>query len=110
MLYQKLTIRACIYILIHFVTTLLFYVFVNILQVLKYSQTDWNKLKQELELDFQAKLLNKEREWSKKLADREKTISSLEDNLKFHKQSNEDMRYDIPDQKVHKCKVGKDFY
>ncbi|KAJ8316918.1 hypothetical protein KUTeg_004822 [Tegillarca granosa] len=65
---------------------------VQLVQVLKYSQTDWNKLKQELELDFQAKLLNKEREWSKKLADREKTISSLEDNLKFHKQSNEDMR------------------
>jgi ABC-type Fe3+-citrate transport system substrate-binding protein len=34
-------------------------------------------MKQDLELDFQAKLLNKEREWSKKLADKEKNISHL---------------------------------
>ena len=61
-------------------------------QVLKYSQSDWNKMKQDLELDFQAKLLNKEREWSKKLADKEKNISHLRDDNKMLQQSNEDMK------------------
>ncbi|XP_046580075.1 nucleolar and coiled-body phosphoprotein 1-like isoform X2 [Haliotis rubra] len=41
---------------------------VQLVQVLKYSQTDWNKMKQDLELNFQAQLLQKEKEWSKKLA------------------------------------------
>ena len=60
---------------------------------MKYSQSDWNKMKQDLELDFQAKLLNKEREWSKKLADKEKNISHLRDDNKMLQQSNEDMKY-----------------
>ena len=34
-------------------------------------------MKQDLELDFQDKLLNKEIEWSKELADKEKSISRL---------------------------------
>jgi ABC-type Fe3+-citrate transport system substrate-binding protein len=50
-------------------------------------------MKQDLELDFQAKLLNKEREWSKKLADKEKNISHLRDDNKMLQQSNEDMKY-----------------
>ncbi|XP_060068136.1 transforming acidic coiled-coil-containing protein 3-like isoform X2 [Ylistrum balloti] len=64
----------------------------NSKQVLKYSQSEWNKLKQDLDLEFQAKLLNKEREWSRKLADREKNLSRLEDQCKNLKQANHDMR------------------
>ncbi|XP_033756788.1 transforming acidic coiled-coil-containing protein 2-like isoform X2 [Pecten maximus] len=65
---------------------------VQLVQVLKYSQSEWNKLKQDLDLEFQAKLLNKEREWSRKLADREKNLSRLEDQCKSLKQANHDMR------------------
>lgn len=61
-------------------------------QVLKYSQSDWNKLRQELELNFQAQLLAKEREWSSKLADRDARLATLEDNNKKLRQINEDMR------------------
>ncbi|KAK7110544.1 hypothetical protein V1264_014396 [Littorina saxatilis] len=65
---------------------------VKLVQVLKYSQSDWNKLKQELELNFQAQLLSKEREWSSKLADRDSRISTLDDTNKKLRQTNEDMR------------------
>ena len=61
-------------------------------QVLKYSQSDWNKMKQELELDFNARILNKEREWSKKLADREKKIAYLTEQQLLLRSSNEDMK------------------
>ncbi|XP_070211886.1 transforming acidic coiled-coil-containing protein 3-like isoform X5 [Littorina saxatilis] len=64
----------------------------NLDEVLKYSQSDWNKLKQELELNFQAQLLSKEREWSSKLADRDSRISTLDDTNKKLRQTNEDMR------------------
>nr|KAG5698774.1 hypothetical protein BaRGS_032193 [Batillaria attramentaria] len=49
-----------------------------VLQVLKYSQSDWNKMKQELELGFQAQLLAKEREWGCKLADRDSRLANEE--------------------------------
>ena len=49
-------------------------------------------MKQELELDFQAKLLNKEREWSRKLGDREKQMSELTESNKAYKTANDDMR------------------
>lgn len=62
------------------------------LQVLKYSQSDWNKMKQELELSFQAQLLAKEREWSLKLADRDARILTVEEGSKKLKQTNDDMR------------------
>ncbi|XP_069140133.1 transforming acidic coiled-coil-containing protein 3-like isoform X2 [Argopecten irradians] len=65
---------------------------VQLVQVLKYSQSEWNKLKQDLDLEFQAKLLNKEREWSRKLADREKNLSHFEEQCKSYKQANQDMR------------------
>ncbi|XP_060596656.1 transforming acidic coiled-coil-containing protein 2-like isoform X3 [Ruditapes philippinarum] len=65
---------------------------VQLVQVLKYSQSDWNKMKQELELDFNARILNKEREWSKKLADREKKISYLTEQQLLLRSSNEDMK------------------
>ncbi|CAG2252632.1 Transforming acidic coiled-coil-containing protein 1 [Mytilus edulis] len=65
---------------------------VQLVQVLKYSQSDWNKMKQELELDFQTRLLNKEREWGKRLADKEKTTLHLREETKILKQSNDDMR------------------
>ncbi|XP_012938234.1 transforming acidic coiled-coil-containing protein 1 [Aplysia californica] len=61
-------------------------------QVLRYSQTDWNKLKQEQELNFQTSLLNKERDWSLLLGDRDKKISGLEDANRKLKHTNEDMR------------------
>ncbi|XP_053407888.1 transforming acidic coiled-coil-containing protein 2-like isoform X2 [Mercenaria mercenaria] len=61
-------------------------------QVLKYSQSDWNKMKQDLELDFNARILNKEREWSKKLADRDKKITYLDEQLLLLRSSNEDMK------------------
>ncbi|KAL4231194.1 Transforming acidic coiled-coil-containing protein 2 [Mactra antiquata] len=61
-------------------------------QVLKYSQSDWNKMKQELDLEFNARILNKEREWSKKLADREKKISYLDEQILLLRSSNEDMK------------------
>ncbi|KAK3592475.1 hypothetical protein CHS0354_008284 [Potamilus streckersoni] len=65
---------------------------VQLVQVLKYSQSDWNKLKQDLELDFQARLLNKEREWSRKLADRDKKMANLEEQVSVLRSANEDMR------------------
>ncbi|XP_046379101.2 transforming acidic coiled-coil-containing protein 2-like isoform X3 [Haliotis rufescens] len=61
-------------------------------QVLKYSQTDWNKMKQDLELSFQAQLLQKEKEWSKKLGDREKKMGYVEENNRGLKQTNEEMK------------------
>ncbi|XP_029645071.1 protein PFC0760c isoform X4 [Octopus sinensis] len=68
-------------------------------QVLKYSQSEWNKMKQEQELEFQTRLLQKEKDWSKKLAekerritDHEKRIMLLDDQCRNLKQSNEDMR------------------
>ncbi|XP_067658075.1 transforming acidic coiled-coil-containing protein 3-like [Haliotis asinina] len=61
-------------------------------QVLKYSQTDWNKMKQDLELNFQAQLLQKEKEWSKKLADREKKMGYVEETNRGLKQTNEEMK------------------
>ncbi|CAL1536361.1 unnamed protein product [Lymnaea stagnalis] len=61
-------------------------------RVLRYSQSDWNKMKQEMELNFQASLLNKERDWSFLLGERDKKIAALEEaNLKL-KHTNEDMR------------------
>ncbi|PVD30996.1 hypothetical protein C0Q70_10272 [Pomacea canaliculata] len=65
---------------------------VKLVQVLKYSQSDWNKMKQELELSFQAQLLAKEREWSLKLADRDARILTVEEGSKKLKQTNDDMR------------------
>ncbi|XP_059159940.1 transforming acidic coiled-coil-containing protein 2-like isoform X2 [Physella acuta] len=61
-------------------------------QVLRYSQSDWNKMKQELELNFQASLLNKERDWSLLLGERDKKITSLEETYQKLKHTNEDMR------------------
>lgn len=70
---------------------------VQVVQVLRYSQTDWNKLKQELELGFQATLVNKEREWSALLGERDKRLEqALETNRKL-KQNNEDMRAVVAD-------------
>lgn len=65
---------------------------VHLVQVLKYSQSDVNKIKQELELDFQARLLNKEREWSQKLGARDKVITELNEQNRLYKSTNEDMR------------------
>ncbi|XP_071090115.1 transforming acidic coiled-coil-containing protein 3-like isoform X2 [Haliotis cracherodii] len=65
---------------------------VQLVQVLKYSQTDWNKMKQDLELSFQAQLLQKEKEWSKKLGDREKKMGYVEENNRGLKQTNEEMK------------------
>jgi len=60
--------------------------------VLRYSQTDWNKMKQELELNFQTSMLNKERDWSLLLGDRDKKLAALDDQNKKLKRTNEDMR------------------
>ncbi|CAG5126528.1 unnamed protein product, partial [Candidula unifasciata] len=65
---------------------------VQLVQVLRYSQSDWNKLKQDLELNFQASLLNKERDWSLMLAERDKKIAALEETNRKVKHTNEDMR------------------
>ncbi|KAK3756255.1 hypothetical protein RRG08_035315 [Elysia crispata] len=65
---------------------------VQLVQVLRYSQTDWNKLKQELELSFQATLLNKEREWSTLLGERDKRLEQAQEANRKLKQTNEDMR------------------
>ncbi|XP_050395407.2 transforming acidic coiled-coil-containing protein 2 isoform X5 [Patella vulgata] len=64
----------------------------NIKEVMKYSQSEWNKMKQELELSFQSELLNKEKEWSKKLADRDKKLAHMEEKHRKAQQTNEDMR------------------
>ncbi|XP_052771622.1 transforming acidic coiled-coil-containing protein 1-like isoform X2 [Mya arenaria] len=61
-------------------------------QVLKYSQSDWNKMRQDLELEFNTRLLNKEREWSKKLADRDKKIAYLDEQVLLLRSANEDMK------------------
>ncbi|XP_055870661.1 transforming acidic coiled-coil-containing protein 1-like isoform X5 [Biomphalaria glabrata] len=66
-------------------------------QVLRYSQSDWKKMKQELELNFQASLLNKEREWSLMLGERDKKISSLEDANAKLKHTNDEMRMIVAD-------------
>ncbi|KAL8623842.1 hypothetical protein ACOMHN_058872 [Nucella lapillus] len=65
---------------------------VKLVQVLKYSQSDWNKLRQELDLTFQAQLLAKEKEWGAKLADRDARLATLEEGSKKLRQTNEDMR------------------
>ncbi|KAK6178123.1 hypothetical protein SNE40_012949 [Patella caerulea] len=65
---------------------------VQLVQVMKYSQSEWNKMKQELELSFQSELLNKEKEWSKKLADRDKKLAHMEEKHRKAQQTNEDMR------------------
>ncbi|RUS71959.1 hypothetical protein EGW08_020272 [Elysia chlorotica] len=65
---------------------------VQVVQVLRYSQTDWNKLKQELELGFQTTLLNKEREWSALLGERDKRLEQAHEANRKLKQTNEDMR------------------
>ncbi|GFS10743.1 transforming acidic coiled-coil-containing protein 1 [Elysia marginata] len=65
---------------------------VQVVQVLRYSQTDWNKLKQELELSFQATLLNKEREWSALLGERDKRLEQAQETNRKLKQTNDDMR------------------
>uniref|UniRef100_A0A0B7BCS2 Transforming acidic coiled-coil-containing protein C-terminal domain-containing protein n=2 Tax=Arion vulgaris TaxID=1028688 RepID=A0A0B7BCS2_9EUPU len=65
---------------------------VQLVQVLRYSQSDWNKMKQDMELNFQASLLNKERDWSMMLAERDKKITSLEEVNRKVKHTNEDMR------------------
>ncbi|XP_076436713.1 uncharacterized protein LOC143276139 isoform X7 [Babylonia areolata] len=65
---------------------------VKLVQVLKYSQSDWNKLRQELELTFQAQLLAKEKEWGGKLADRDTRLATLEEANKKLRQTNDDMR------------------
>ncbi|XP_052252100.1 transforming acidic coiled-coil-containing protein 3-like isoform X12 [Dreissena polymorpha] len=61
-------------------------------KVLKYSQSDWNKMKQELELEYNTKVLNKEREWGKKLADRDKKIAYLDEQVLLLRSANEDMK------------------
>lgn len=73
---------------------------VQLVPVLKYSQSEWNKMKQEQELEFQTRLLQKEKDWSKKLAERERRITDqekrimlLDDQARNLKQSNEDMRH-----------------
>ncbi|XP_055870670.1 transforming acidic coiled-coil-containing protein 1-like isoform X6 [Biomphalaria glabrata] len=70
---------------------------VQLVQVLRYSQSDWKKMKQELELNFQASLLNKEREWSLMLGERDKKISSLEDANAKLKHTNDEMRMIVAD-------------
>ncbi|KAH9499300.1 hypothetical protein Btru_003647 [Bulinus truncatus] len=70
---------------------------VQLVQVLRYSQSDWKKMKQELELNFQASLLNKEREWSLMLGERDKKIAGLEEaNIKL-KHTNDEMRMIVAD-------------
>ena len=49
-------------------------------------------MKQDSELDYNARILNKEREWSKKLADRDKKITHLEEQSLILRSTNEDMR------------------
>ncbi|KAK0050915.1 transforming acidic coiled-coil-containing protein 1, partial [Biomphalaria pfeifferi] len=70
---------------------------VQLVQVLRYSQSDWKKMKQELELNFQASLLNKEREWSLMLGERDKKILSLEDANAKLKHTNDEMRMIVAD-------------
>ncbi|KAH3708570.1 hypothetical protein DPMN_068024 [Dreissena polymorpha] len=65
---------------------------VQFVPVLKYSQSDWNKMKQELELEYNTKVLNKEREWGKKLADRDKKIAYLDEQVLLLRSANEDMK------------------
>lgn len=57
-------------------------------------------MKQDLELDFQTRLLNKEREWGKKLADKEKSIAHMREENKLLHQSNNDMKYVSIDHKI----------
>ncbi|XP_023932125.1 transforming acidic coiled-coil-containing protein 3 isoform X5 [Lingula anatina] len=58
-----------------------------IVQVLKYSQAEWNTKKQEMELDFQARLLAKERTWDKKLQEQKKeTEKKQKENQKLQEQ------------------------
>jgi predicted nucleic acid-binding Zn-ribbon protein len=75
----------------------------DIVQVLKYTQLDVNRLNKEWELDFQAQLLAKERdwalkseeqnrEWEKKLADILSEKQRSDDRVKRLQKSHEDMK------------------
>lgn len=50
-------------------------------------------MRQNLELDYNARILNKEKEWSKKLADRDKKIAYLDEQVLLLRSANEDMKY-----------------
>ena len=50
-------------------------------------------MRQDLVLDNNAKLLSKEKEWSKKLADRDKKIAYLDEQTLLLRSANEDMKY-----------------
>lgn len=60
--------------------------------MLKYTQHDMNKLRRDLELEFQGRLLSKEKEWCKKAADREKEASNLRDQVEKIKAAHENMK------------------
>ncbi|KAL8579132.1 hypothetical protein ACOMHN_036071 [Nucella lapillus] len=65
---------------------------VKLVQVLKYSQSDWNKLRQELDGHFQTQLRANDGDWSAKLAERESHAAALEEQIRKLKLTNEDMR------------------
>ncbi|XP_076461397.1 transforming acidic coiled-coil-containing protein 1-like isoform X2 [Babylonia areolata] len=65
---------------------------VKLVQVLKYSQSDWNKLRQELDAHFQAQLRANDGDWSAKLAERDAHVAALEEQIRKLKHTNEDMR------------------
>ena len=61
-------------------------------QVLKYSQTDVDRMRKEWKLEFQGRLLAKENEWLKRLEAKDKEKASLNDMINKMKQSNAQMK------------------
>ncbi|XP_064604060.1 transforming acidic coiled-coil-containing protein 3-like isoform X2 [Liolophura sinensis] len=69
----------------------------DLVDMLKYTQHDMNKLRRDLELEFQGRLLSKEKEWCKKVGDREKEASNLRDQVEKIKAAHENMKSIVSD-------------
>ena len=62
-------------------------------QVLKYSQVDMNRIRKELELQFEARYLTKERDWMNKYKEQEEEIMQLQAHSDRHRKSQEEMKW-----------------
>ncbi len=62
-------------------------------QVLKYSQSDVNRMRKEWELEAQARFLNKEKSWSSRVDEKEARIRQLDDELEKLTKSQQEMKY-----------------
>ncbi|CAH1783010.1 unnamed protein product [Owenia fusiformis] len=64
----------------------------EIVQVAQYSQTDLSKLRQELELDYQARLLARDRDWDRKYSKLEEQNKKKSRELEKMQEANDNMK------------------